>query len=226
MLVAEDGMNTRSRIANGYENRSTAIKQIVAPGTAILIAAFAVAQCCSAAAQTAPKITGFLVDGVKSNRAAVGATLTIQGSGFGATQGFSIATLEGIALAGAGVKPIKWSDTSIEAAIPQTVVSGPVIVDVLEQGHSVSSNPKYLNVRVEITGVSPDSAPVGTGVTVEGNGFGTRDGKVTFNGVEAVAGGWGDSSINATVPAGATAGPIRVTVAGHVSNGWYFTPTP
>lgn len=63
-------------------------------------------------------------------------------------------------------------------------------------------------------------------MTVNGNGFGTRGGKVTFNGVEAVVVGWVDSSILTIVPAGATEGPIRVTAAGHVSNGWHFTPTP
>jgi len=71
-----------------------------------------------------------------------------------------------------------------------------------------------------------DSGPVGTPLTLNGNGFGTSDGKVTFNGVEAVTGGWTDSSITMSVPAGATTGPIRVTVEGQVSNGWPFTVTP
>ena len=63
-------------------------------------------------------------------------------------------------------------------------------------------------------------------VILTGNGFGTQGGKVTFNGVEAVTGGWSDAQINALVPPGATTGPIRVTVAGQVSNGWHFTVTP
>ena len=224
-------MNTRNFVASGYDNRPKALRQFVALGKPILIAAFVFVHCCVAAAQAAPKITGFLVDGVKSNRAAVGATLTIQGEGFGATIGFSMATLGGDELAGPGVRPISWSDTSIVAVIPETAESGPVVVKVMEQGHFVPSNRKNLYVRVEITGTSCDgnlcnAGPVGTPVTLGGNGFGTTGGKVTFNGVEAVIGGWTDSSIVALVPAGATTGPIHVTAAGQVSNGWHFTVTP
>lgn len=225
-------MNARNFVASGYHNVPQALRQFVALGKPLLIAAFVFVHCCVAAAQAAPPtITGFLVDGVKSNRAAVGATLTIQGKGFGATIGFSVATLGGIALAGAGIRAISWSDTSIVAVIPQTAESGPVVVKVAEQGTSVSSNRPNLYVRVEITDVSCDtnpcnSGPVGTSLNLTGNGFGTQGGKVTFNGVEAVTEGWSDSSIIAVVPAGATTGPIRVTVAGQASNGWHFTVTP
>jgi IPT/TIG domain len=137
----------------------------------MLLTAFVFACCCVSTAQTAPKITGFLVDGVKSNRAAVGATLTIQGTGFGNSMGFSVATLAGTPLAGAGERPISWSNTKIVAVIPQTSASGPVIVNVSGRGQS---NLRNLAVRVEITGVSTGSAPEGTGITVFGNGFGSR----------------------------------------------------
>ena len=217
-------MNTRGLVESG-DQRQTG--QIMAPRRRMLLAAFVVASCCVATAQTGPKITGFLVDGVKSNRAAVGAILTIQGEGFGATIGFSTATLAGTPLAGPGVRAISWSDTSIVAVIPQTAISGPVVVKVKD----VPSDQKKVYVRVEIMDVSCNvnpcnSGPVGTLVILTGNGFGTQGGKVTFNGVEAVTGGWSDASINALVPPGATTGPIRVSVAGQVSNGWHFTVTP
>lgn len=217
-------MNIRSWIQSGDQRQS---RKIIAPRKRMLLAAFVVVSCFVATAQTAPKITGFLVDGVKSNHAAVGAILTIQGEGFGSTIGFSTATLAGTPLAGPGVRPISWSDTSIVTVIPQTAVSGPVVVKV----KGVSSNQKNIYVRVEIMDVSCNenpcnSGPVGTSMTVTGNGFGTAGGKITFNGVEAVTGGWSDKSIVTVVPAGATTGPIRVTVAGQVSNGWHFTVTP
>jgi hypothetical protein len=232
MCIAENDMNTNGFIANGVDYGVAAVKQIVALRKPMLIAVVLMVYCCVAAAQSAPPtITGFLVDGVKSNRAAVGATLTIQGSGFGATIGFSMATVNGTVVAGPGQKPISWSDTSIVAVIPETTVSGPVVVKVAEQGRHVSSNRPNLYIRVEIIesscGEGPcNSGPVGTSMTLTGNGFGTQGGKVTFNGVEAVTGGWSDSSIVTTVPAGATTGPIRVEVAGQVSNGWPFTVTP
>ena len=172
---------------------------------------------------SSPVITSLLVNGTPSNSGKIGDTLTIQGSGFGATMGFSEAALNGVALAGAGVKPISWSDTSIVAKIPQTADSGPVVVSVANAG---SSNPMNFAVAVVITGVSPTSAPVGTIVSVEGNGFGTTGGTVTFNGTPATWSGWTDTLISVPVPAGATAGPIVVTVNGQVSNGFPFTPTP
>src|SRR5215471_21073600 len=79
---------------------------------------------CGGVAQAQPSITGFLVNGVSSNTGPVGATLTIQGSGFGATQGFSTATLNGIAVAGNGVRPTSWSNTAIVVVIPKTASSG------------------------------------------------------------------------------------------------------
>jgi len=115
-------VNTNGFIANGGDYGAAALKRVMALRKPMLIAVVLMVYCCVAAAQTAPPtISGFLVDGVKSNRAAVGATLTIQGSGFGATIGFSTVTVGGTPLAGPGIRAISWSDTSIVAVIPQTV---------------------------------------------------------------------------------------------------------
>jgi len=224
-------MNAKSFVTSSCHNEPITINQIVVLRNAMLIVALVFVYSCIAAAQTRPTITGFLVDGVVSNWAAVGATVTIQGSGFGSTIGFGDATLSGIPVAGDGVKPISWTDTSIVVLIPLTAFSGPVAVSVLEQGHRVLSNTKRLNVRVEITGVlcagSPcASAPVGARVTLIGNGFGEIPGKAAFNGVQAVTGAWFDNSVDVIVPEGATSGPIRAMEQGVVSNPWPFTITP
>jgi RHS repeat-associated protein len=174
------------------------------------------------ASQAQPHITGFLVNGVASNTGPVGATLTIQGSGFGSIQGLSGATLNGFTVAGNGVSAI-WSDTSIVVLIPNTASSGPVVVNV--RGHG-SSNAVNFYIGALITGVSPPTALVANSVTITGNGFGTSGGTVTFNGIAATTSGWTDASITAQVPNGATAGPIVVTVNGQLSNGMAFTPTP
>src|SRR5215472_9775712 len=114
--------------------------------------------CITGQAQTGPTITGFLVNGVASSTGPVGATLTIQGSGFGTTEGFSTATLNGIAVAGNGVKPTSWSDTSIVVTIPTTASSGPVIVKV----SSVSSNAVNFNIGALISSISAATATVGS----------------------------------------------------------------
>ena len=169
-----------------------------------------------------PNITGLLVNGTASDTAQVGATVTINGSGFGNTIGFSVATLEGVPLAGDGVRPNLWSDQSIVVVLPETVSSGNVVVRI----RGVTSNAVPLIVTPVITGISPSSASAGAGVTILGNGFGTGIGTVAFNGVEGTVSAWTDSSIFVTVPNGATSGAVVVTVAGQSSNGFDFTVTP
>jgi len=78
---------------------------------------------------------------------------------------------------------------------------------------------------VQVTSMSPTSAPIGSTVTIAGSGFGPSQGSstVTFNGVAATASAWSSTSITVSVPAGATTGPVVVTIAGQASNGVGFT---
>lgn len=71
-----------------------------------------------------------------------------------------------------------------------------------------------------ISSLSPSSGTAGTAVTLNGSGFGKRQGSsiVTFNGTPAVAIGWIDSEVTAIVPDGATSGPVVVTVNGESSD--------
>ncbi|WP_201987385.1 IPT/TIG domain-containing protein [Hymenobacter rubidus] len=64
-----------------------------------------------------------------------------------------------------------------------------------------------------VTGVSPTSGSVGTVVTVTGNNF-TGATSVRFNGITASFSGVTATSIIATVPGGATTGPISVVTPG------------
>ncbi len=64
-----------------------------------------------------------------------------------------------------------------------------------------------------ITGFSPTSGAVGTSVTIDGSGFtGATD--VRFNGTSGSFSVESDTRITATVPAGATTGPISVVTPG------------
>ena len=64
-----------------------------------------------------------------------------------------------------------------------------------------------------ITSFTPASGPIGTVVTLTGTGF-TGATAVTFNGVTAAHSMVSDTQITATVPAGTTTGPVRVTTPG------------
>ncbi len=162
------------------------------------------------------------ISSLSPNSGAIGASVTISGSNFGATQGTSSVTFNGIAAA-----PTSWSATSIVAPVPNGATTGNVIVVV----GGMPSN----GVAFTVTGPDPSlstlsltQGPVGATITITGVNFGATQGTstVTFNGTLASPASWSDTSINAPVPAGATTGNVVVTVGGVASNGLPFTVTP
>lgn len=76
-----------------------------------------------------------------------------------------------------------------------------------------------------ISNLSPVAGPVGTSVTITGSNFGATQGTSTvkFNGVTGSPTSWTNTSITCPVPAGATTGPVVVTVAAIASNSVNFT---
>ncbi|MFZ0636538.1 MAG: IPT/TIG domain-containing protein [Candidatus Acidiferrales bacterium] len=150
-----------------------------------------------------------------------GTTVVISGTTFGASQGSSTVTFNGIAAACSN-----WAASSLSCTVPASATSGSVVVTVASQvsnavSFSVAANPS-------ISGVSPASATTGTAVTITGSNFGSSQGSstVTFNGAAASVSSWGATAITCTVPAGATSGSIIVTVGGVQSNGVAFSVTP
>jgi hypothetical protein len=79
-------------------------------------------------------------------------------------------------------------------------------------------------IEVLISTLSPTGGTTGTQVVISGKGFGTTPtgGVVTFSGVAAPVVSWGQSSITASVPSGATSGPVVVKVNNTPSNGLNF----
>jgi len=152
----------------------------------------------------------------------VGATVTIVGTNFGATQGTSTVTFNGTA-----GTPSTWSDTSIDVPVPAGATSGNVIITV----GGVASNglPFTVTPPPNISSISPTSGPIGAVVTIIGTNFGptvgTRVSGVTFNGVAARTNSWSDTQILVPVPAGATTGNVIVSISGVASNGVLFTVT-
>jgi len=78
--------------------------------------------------------------------------------------------------------------------------------------------------EVLISTLAPTGGTTGTQVVVSGKGFGTSQSvsAITFSGVPATVLSWGQSSITAAVPAGATSGPVVVIVNKSPSNGVNF----
>jgi hypothetical protein len=153
--------------------------------------------------------------------AAVGAPVTITGTNFGATQGTSTVTFNGVTAA-----PTSWSATSIVAAVPTGATTGNVVVTV----NGVASAGATFTVipTPNIGSLLPASAAVGAPVTITGANFGAAQGTstVTFNGVTATPTTWSATSIVAPVPPGPTTGSVVVTVNGLASAGAAFTAVP
>ncbi|TLM67182.1 MAG: hypothetical protein FDZ70_10235, partial [Actinobacteria bacterium] len=152
---------------------------------------------------------------VSPNPAEVGAAVTISGTDFGAVQGLSTVTFNGVP-----ATVVVWADTAVTVDAPG---DGPVVVTC----DGIASNAAAFSSYVSpvVSGVSPSPARVGTSVTVSGTGFGPTQGAstVAFNGATASVVSWSDTAIACTVPGN---GPVVVTVGGHASNAVAFTAVP
>jgi YD repeat-containing protein len=152
----------------------------------------------------------------------VGASVTISGNNFGATQGTSTVTFNGTA-----ALPTSWSATSIVAPVPTGATTGNVVVTVgglASNGVTFTVNPGTPPVP-SITSLSPTSGPVGSGLAIFGSNFGASQSTstVTVTGITAAPTLWSADEIVVTVPMGATTGNVVVTVGGQGSNPVLFT---
>src|SRR5205807_1797058 len=102
------------------------------------------------------------------------------------------------------------SPTTIQATVPAGATTGPI--GVTTDGGTVSSVSNFTVTASPptISGFAPASGPVGTSVQINGTNFNEAS-SVTFNNVSATYTVTSPTTIQATVPAAATTGPISVT---------------
>ncbi len=151
------------------------------------------------------------VSGISPTSGVVGTQVTINGTGFHATQGGGSVQFNGI---NAGI--VSWSDTQIVATVPAAARTGPVTVTVL---FGSNSDVTMVLPSPAVTSLSPTSGPMGTQVQINGTGFGATQGAsaVTFNGTAATIVNWSDTLITASVPSAAGNGQVVVKVGGVAS---------
>jgi len=163
-----------------------------------------------------------IITSISPTSGTVGTTVTTRGKYFGATQGSSTVSFNGVPV----TAYTSWSDTIIKCTVPTGASTGPVVVTTTvgpSNGKTFTVNPPL------ITGLSPTSGTVGTTVTIRGKYFGATQGSstVSFNGVPVTAyTSWSDTIIKCTVPTGASTGPVVVTTTVEPSNGKTFTVNP
>jgi hypothetical protein len=144
------------------------------------------------------------ISGISPTSGAAGVTVTISGSNF---TGASSVAFNGTS---AGYTVV--SDTQISATVPTGASSGPITVTT--PGGSATSSVSFTVINPPtITGFNPTSGPVGTTVTITGTNLNGAT-SVTFNGTGANYTITSNTQIAATVPTGATTGPITVTTPG------------
>ena len=160
--------------------------------------------------------SGPIIRALSPDFGTTGTLVTIDGAGFGSTQGSSTLKFNTTT-----ASITSWSDTQIVAADPSGATDGNVVVTV----NGIASNGIWFP-EAHINSISPTSGPAGTTVTITGANFRTSTGTVFFNGLPAtVSGGW-SNTVTAIVPAGATTGNVVVETSSHIlSNGVNFTVT-
>ena len=147
----------------------------------------------------------------------VGTVITITGSNFGASQGTSTVTFNGVSAGTAS----SWSTNGITVVAPQTVTTGNVVVTV----NGTASNAVLFTVLANISFLTPNTGTAGTSVNILGSNFGTTQGTstVTFNGINAgTVISWANNSITLSAPATVSTGNVVVTVNGLPSGGKPF----
>jgi hypothetical protein len=152
-----------------------------------------------------------------------GTVLTIQGSGFGASQGDSyLSVLSAVDFQTYTIWPATtWSDTEIVASVPRTMPIGKVflIVEVNEQ-KSPGWMPFTVGIPPQILNYSPGFGEPGTVLKIYGTGFGQSQGSshvqvypvATHVLVPWPAVSWSDTEIDVRVPDSMPLGKVYLYV--------------
>ena len=153
-----------------------------------------------------------IISSISPTSGSVGAAVTISGSNFGATQGT-------VQFNGTSATITSWGTSSIGARVPSGATSGNVVVTTAS---GVVSNPAGSSfiVQLQISTVVPDPAPIGSTITINGQGFGNTQGSstVTIGSMTVSPSSWNNAQIQIPITSATTSGNVVVTVSGVASN--------
>jgi hypothetical protein len=162
-----------------------------------------------------------------------GSTVTITGTGFGASQSSSFVYMLSSVTNEWMTWPtiVSWSDTQIAVVVPTSMPLGKVYINVVvNELQSIGTYPFTVGIPPFINTYSPSSGSAGTTITINGSGFGATQGSSSLNLLSLsnvwttlTVASWSDSQIVATVPALTPKGSnyLSVTVNGLQSIGTY-----
>ena len=124
--------------------------------------AVAVATTVSAATSEGEENSGPEITSLSPEEGAVGASVTVMGTGFGAAQGNSTVSFNGVV----GV-PTSWSETAIQVPVPEGAASGPVVVTVGDQASPGVPFRVLSRLTLTITPLSVSERPGDNAANVE-----------------------------------------------------------
>lgn len=151
--------------------------------------------------------------------AQIGGTVKIVGTNLGSSNG--TVTFNGTKATSIG----SWGPTSISVTVPAGATTGNVIV-TSSTGYASNPFPFTIGLLPIITSLSATSGVPGQSITITGSDFGSTPGVISFNGAAASVISWNPTTIQTSVPSGATSGNVGVVVSGVASNGMPFTVGP
>ncbi|MFG3285304.1 polymorphic toxin-type HINT domain-containing protein [Streptomyces sp. NPDC048111] len=141
-------------------------------------------------------------------RAAVGAKVTLSGTGFS-----SVPASNAVSLGGSSATVASATTTRLVVTVPPGAASGKI--SVTAGGKTVQSTESFTLAAPAptVAQMQPASGPTGSQVTISGSAFAATagDNTVRFNGRLAEVTAAASSSLKVTVPPGATSGPVEVT---------------
>jgi YD repeat-containing protein len=156
------------------------------------------------------------------DKGAPGTAVTIYGTGFSLTAGQNSVSFNGVA----GTVTAA-SGTQLIAVVPAGATTGPISVTT-PTGSVTSTTDFEVLQSLSITGFTPTIGTPGTAVQITGTDFApvAANNQLKFNITPALASAATATTIDTTVPSGATSGHITLTTPGGtvVSSGDFFVP--
>jgi YD repeat-containing protein len=156
------------------------------------------------------------------DKGAVGTSVTIYGTGFSLTP-----TQNSVSFNGVAATVTAASATQLIVAVPAGASTGPITVTT-PNGSATSTTSFEVFQSLSITGFTPVIGTPGNAVQINGTGFDpvAANDQLKFNITTATAGSATSTTIDTTVPTGATSGHISVTTGAGtaVSTADFFVP--
>ncbi|MBW4890560.1 IPT/TIG domain-containing protein [Mucilaginibacter sp. HMF5004] len=197
------------------------MKKITLPSAVYLFVCFllsiTVSSCKKDQSGTTPADPPPTITSISPKNPMPGDVVTITGTGFG-----SVATDVKVTIGTQVITITTVSDTQIKFTLPANITAGDLALAIKNitaanaDPQGVTITPQPAPAVVTVLSISPAQAKVGDVVTVLGTGFSTTvaDNVFKFNGAAAVVQNVVLGSMQVVVPAGATTGPVSLSVKG------------